>query len=166
MTYGDFYKRWLSSAPTEGYEITALEIVHPAFGTIRLANNTLPLTLKHEDFIWYDYQAANFVFVLPSNDLSTSDRAVARFGSLEGQLYEQVKRISVSDPTNPIKVTHRTYISTKLSKPSLIPPPLYEVENAEPSFETIDFTLRPPQLPNVRVGDYYLPSLYPGLVEI
>ena len=164
--YTTDFKRWCNSAPTEGHIVDTLHIHHPRFGAVWLARSKLPFAARLESGRRILFKPASFAIDFLPKERSTQQRISASIDGLDGGIYRELKRLSAQDRQNPIRVTHRTYLSNRPNRPVITPPPVLEVSSVEGGYERLNFDLQPQTLPNLRMGVYYLLHLYRGLVNV
>lgn len=167
MASRDSYRLWLSSGQTNRQVVETLQIFHPAWANIHIANNDRSVTAQKENGQMATFMAGRFYMEPASITDTTSQTTNVTVASLDGLFYDKIKDMSFSDRETPIILTHRLYFLDNPAGGLLInPPPKWTVHGIEATREAIKVEIRAEALRVKRIGLYYTAREFPALVYL
>lgn len=158
------YKQWLSSGITNREVIETMEISHPAWARIFIANADRSLSATLEDASTQTFTAGRFYMEPPETTDTTNQSTTIAISALDGQIYDMVRDLTFEEREDPIQLTYRLFFLDDPSEPLIVPPPVWYVHGIEATREAVRAQLQATQLRIQKIGLYYTAKEFPAIV--
>lgn len=156
---------WWATPPYSGTFVETLTIEHPDLtDTIRIANSIAEDLQAFDEFgIPRTYIPVGFTVKESKIEDNTDQRFEFSVDGIDGRLYEELKKIDLTNFEQLGEVSIRIYINPDyLDKPLREPIPSFILRTAQITRKTVTFTCSPRTLPNKRNGYIYDIFEFPG----
>jgi len=156
------YKEWLASGQMDTAIIETLEIVHPKFGSVWLANWDRSIDIVTETGRTATCIASRFYYEPPAVE-GTEQAAALMISSLGGRLYDVLLDMTYEDRLTPIRGTMRLYMSDDYENLLINPPPVWTLNSVDVSADALRCEIMATPMRVNRVGRYYTQYEFPVL---
>lgn len=165
IDWEESYKEWLSTGITDARIIETMEIAHPSFTSLFVVNSeqveTLPLA--DQGGTLQDFSAARFVLDPTPVNQSTEQQTQVLVSSLEGNIYRELKNMTMAERADGMSITVRLYLSSDKTVQLVDPPPIWTVHSVSLNQSVVRLNLRNQPLRVRRIGRYYTALEFPVL---
>ena len=158
------YREWLATGNAQVALVETLQISHATLGDLNIANWDQNLICKTEAGDSVTFVAGRFYLEPAEVSDNTGQGTVLTIAALGGIFYQAIKDMTVDERTQPITLTHRSYLRNNLNQQLINPPPRWTVHAIEATTEAIRAEIRSEPLRVRRVGLYYTAQEFPVLV--
>jgi hypothetical protein len=167
MANAQEYQSWLAGGNTDAALIETIQIEHVNWGSIWLANWGEDITCTLEDGTTQQlFTKANFEISGESVSDTTEQTLQLRISSLGGLLYQALVDMDYVARADPIKITHRMYLSTNLGQVVTTPVPKWYLSSVTATFTELNGELTATPMRLVRIGRYYTSREFASLAYL
>ena len=165
VTTTSAYNQWISSAETNEALIETIQVSHPMWGDVWLANwdRNILATLEAVPGggVVQEFLASRFYLEPAGLTSGTEQVSNLSITSLDGLLYEYFADMTIVDREVPIEIIARSYLSASLTAPVYNTPPVWYLQSITATWDVLQGSLQSTPLRVQRIGRYYTSIEFP-----
>lgn len=167
MAETNAYRKWLATGYTRRGVIDTIQVSHPKWGDLYLANWDSDIDCTLDDVAGdpvVTFNASRFQLQKAQVTGGTDQTTTITINSFDGLLYGELKAMTPAERVNsPITITPRMYWTNNQTAGMINPPPVWTLHNATVSMEAVTGEIKALPMRTQRVGIYYDALEFPAL---